>query len=101
MPPPGVCLNIMGARYKQDGYGSLNNPEKFLNQDFQQLKQSFVIRGLRYIDDMFPPDMSSIGQGILSPTDLAQVEWLRPAVSVDMMSSIMKVYRFISKTFVN
>ncbi|XP_028251458.1 calpain-1 catalytic subunit-like [Parambassis ranga] len=79
MPPPGVCLNIMGARYKQDGYGSLNNPEKFLNQDFQQLKQTFVIRGLRYIDDMFPPDMSSIGQGILSPSDLARVEWLRPA----------------------
>ncbi len=82
MPPPGVCLNIMEARHKQDGYGSITNPEKFLNQDFEQLKQYCVIRGVRYIDEMFPPDRKSIGEGILSPSDLARVVWLRPAVSV-------------------
>ncbi|XP_023116954.2 calpain-1 catalytic subunit-like isoform X2 [Amphiprion ocellaris] len=79
MPPPGVCLNIMGARNKQDGYGSINNPEKFLSQDFQQMKQYCLIKGVRYIDDMFPPDNSSIGQGLLSPSDLSRVVWLRPA----------------------
>lgn len=82
MPAPGVCLNIIEARHKQDGYGNLTNPEKFLNQDFQQLQQYCLARGLRYIDDMFPPDAKSIGQGILSPSDLALVKWLRPAVSV-------------------
>ncbi|XP_062296654.1 calpain-1 catalytic subunit-like [Scomber scombrus] len=79
MPPPGVCLNIIEARHKKDGYGSLAKPEKFLNQDFKQLQQYCLIRGVRYIDDMFPPDAKSIGQGILSPSDLARVEWLRPA----------------------
>lgn len=81
MPPPGVCLNILEARHKQNGYGSATNPEKFLNQDYKSLKQSFVIQGLRYIDKMFPPDRSSIGYGLLSPSDLEKVVWLRPAVS--------------------
>ncbi|KAM3594114.1 uncharacterized protein V6R79_002521 [Siganus canaliculatus] len=79
MPPPGVCLNIMEARLKQDGFGSPSNPEKFLKQDYQQLKQYCLIRGVRFIDEMFPPDKSSIGSGILSPSDLNRVEWLRPA----------------------
>lgn len=80
MPPPGVCMNILEARQKQNG--SANNPEKFLDQDYQQLKQYCLIRNLRYVDDMFPPDKRSIGTGLLSPSDLDRVEWLRPMVSV-------------------
>ncbi|KAM7376691.1 hypothetical protein PAMP_006404 [Pampus punctatissimus] len=79
MPPPGVCLNIMEARQKQDGFGSLTNPEKFFNQDFKQLQQYCLIKGVRYIDEMFPPDSTAIGNGILNPSDLAKVEWFRPA----------------------
>ncbi|XP_070699004.1 calpain-1 catalytic subunit-like [Pempheris klunzingeri] len=79
MPLPGVCLNIMEARQKEDGYGSPTNPEKFLNQDFEELKQYCIVREVRYIDKMFPPDKNSIGEGILSPSDLSQVVWLRPA----------------------
>lgn len=72
----------MEARQKEDGYGSTTNPEKFLNQDYQQLKQYCIIRRVRYIDETFPPDRNSIGEGILSPSMLARVVWLRPAVSV-------------------
>ncbi|KAJ4938899.1 hypothetical protein JOQ06_028365, partial [Pogonophryne albipinna] len=79
MPPPGVCLNIMEARQRQDGYGCFANPERFLNQDYQQLEQYCNIRGVRYIDDMFPPNRKSIGEGILKPSDLKRVVWLRPA----------------------
>uniref|UniRef100_A0A3Q4GZG0 Zgc:136872 n=1 Tax=Neolamprologus brichardi TaxID=32507 RepID=A0A3Q4GZG0_NEOBR len=79
MPLPGACLNIMEARYKQKGYGSISNPERFCNQDFKNLKHYCLIKGVRYVDDMFPPDAKSIGQGILRPTDLAHVKWLRPA----------------------
>uniref|UniRef100_A0A3P9DK08 Calpain catalytic domain-containing protein n=1 Tax=Maylandia zebra TaxID=106582 RepID=A0A3P9DK08_9CICH len=56
MPPPGACLNIMEARHKQMGYGSISNPEKFFNQDFKNLKQYCLTKGVRYLDDMFPPD---------------------------------------------
>lgn len=81
MPLPGVCLNILEARQKQNGYGSPTNPDKFLNQDYEELKQYCNIRGVRYIDEMFPPDQASIGTGILNPSDLKRVEWLRPIVS--------------------
>ena len=82
MPPPGVCLNIMEARHKQRGFGSPTNPEKFFNQDYKQLKEYCNIQGGRYVDEMFPPDAISIGKGLLDPSDLARVVWLRPAVSV-------------------
>ncbi|XP_069544249.1 calpain-1 catalytic subunit-like [Brachyistius frenatus] len=79
MPPPGVCLNIMETRQKQDGYGSITNPDRFFGQDYQQLKTYCLSEGIRFIDDTFPPDRSSLGQGILEPSDLARVVWLRPA----------------------
>ncbi|TKS86351.1 Calpain-1 catalytic subunit [Collichthys lucidus] len=93
MPPPGVCMNIINARHKKDGFGTVANPEKFFNQDFQQLKQYCNIQRVRYIDEMFPPDRTSIGEGALDPTDLTRVQWLRPrkivpypCFSVDGMS---------------
>ena len=82
MPAPGVCMNIINARHMKDGYGTVTNPQKFLNQDYKQLKEYCNIRRVRYIDDMFPPDRRSIGQGILSPSDMARVQWLRPSVSL-------------------
>lgn len=82
MPLPGVCLSILETRNKQTGYGSPSNPEKFFNQDYQQLKEYCIIRGVRYLDERFPPDQICIGNGVLSPSDLARVVWLRPAVSV-------------------
>ncbi|CAL8291918.1 unnamed protein product [Gadus morhua 'NCC'] len=78
MAPPGVCQSIMNKRSKKNGFGSLANPEMFLNQDFQQLKKYCIERQLRYIDDMFPPNQNSIGQVSLSHSQLARVEWLRP-----------------------
>ncbi|CAL8300719.1 unnamed protein product [Boreogadus saida] len=68
----------MNKRSKKNGFGSLANPEMFLNQDFQQLQKYCIERQLRYIDDMFPPNQNSIGQVSLSPSQLARVEWLRP-----------------------
>lgn len=79
MAAPGVCMNIFNARLRKDGRGTLTNPENFLNQDYQQLKQYCLIRRLRYIDDMFPPDKTSIGDTIMSPSDLNRVQWRRPA----------------------
>lgn len=80
MPAPGVCLNIVEARQKQDGYGSFDQPEKFLNQDYKQLMEYCNVRALRFVDETFPPDKNSIGEGILSPSDLERVEWLRPGI---------------------
>ena len=80
MPTSGVCMNIINARQKK-GYGTVTNPISFLNQDYEQMKQYCLSRRVRYIDDMFPPDSNTIGQGLLEPTDMDRVVWLRPAVS--------------------
>ncbi|XP_028251457.1 calpain-1 catalytic subunit [Parambassis ranga] len=89
MSAPGICMNILNARQKKDSYGTVTKPEKFLNQDFQQLKQYCLIRRVRYIDEMFPPDRNSIGQGILKPSDLARVVWLRPGKIVSNPSFVV------------
>uniref|UniRef100_A0A3B5M2F7 Calpain catalytic domain-containing protein n=1 Tax=Xiphophorus couchianus TaxID=32473 RepID=A0A3B5M2F7_9TELE len=66
---------------RRDGFGHACCPGRLFGQDFRQLKEFCVGRRLKFIDDMFPPDSKSIGQGVLSPSDLARVVWLRPAVS--------------------
>ncbi|XP_062379538.1 calpain-1 catalytic subunit-like [Sardina pilchardus] len=80
MPPPGVCLNIMNERHKKEGRGSDTNPVNFLDQDFEELHQYCLKNGFRFIDEMFPPDCSSIGDGLLQPDDLARIVWRRPRV---------------------
>ncbi|CAJ1053861.1 calpain-1 catalytic subunit-like [Xyrichtys novacula] len=95
MPTPGVCMNIINARRKKNGYGTPTNPERFLNQDYVQLKQYCLAKRVRYVDDMFPPDKRSIGDEVLSPSDLARVEWLRPHKIVNTPSfTVSGVSRF-------
>ncbi|XP_072313965.1 calpain-1 catalytic subunit-like [Eucyclogobius newberryi] len=78
MPPPGVCLNIIEACQKQNGYGSVLLPIQFNNQDYKLLKQYCLGHSLKFVDKTFPPDLRTIGPGILDPADLKQVKWLRP-----------------------
>lgn len=87
MQPSGVCTRIMTARNKKRGFGTISNPERFLNQDFQQIRQFCQIKNCRYIDSTFPPDRWSIGPGVLRPEELNMVEWKRPYVSVIMAVS--------------
>uniref|UniRef100_A0A4W4HFN5 Si:ch211-202f3.3 n=1 Tax=Electrophorus electricus TaxID=8005 RepID=A0A4W4HFN5_ELEEL len=76
MPPPGVRLNIVRERQEGHGVGTLQNPEMFLGQDYELLQQYYLIRGRRYIDDMFPPDNRSYNNSIkLTHTFLTQI-WI-------------------------
>lgn len=78
MPAPGVCLNILSERNLKDGQGSPNNPERFLDQDFHQFKQFCLKERLRFRDNLFPPEMKSIGFGPLKREELWKVVWKRP-----------------------
>ncbi|XP_035465750.2 calpain-2 catalytic subunit isoform X2 [Scophthalmus maximus] len=89
MPSPGVCMNIINARNGKNGYGTISNPVSFLNQDYQQLKQYCLSRRVRFIDETFPPDRNTIGQGLLKPSDLDRVKWLRPTKIVSDPSFIV------------
>lgn len=82
MSAPGACVNILNARSRTKGVGTVTNPESFLNQNYQELKQYCLAQRLRYIDEMFPPDRKSIGEGVFQPADLAKVTWLRPSVGL-------------------
>ncbi|XP_062379537.1 calpain-3-like [Sardina pilchardus] len=82
MPPPGVCLNILNDRQRKEGRGSDTNPVPFLDQDFKEIHQYCLKNGYRYRDEMFPPDYSSIGDGLLKPNDLARVVWQRAGALV-------------------
>ncbi|KAM9489442.1 calpain-1 catalytic subunit-like [Clarias gariepinus] len=61
-----------------DGGGSRSNPERFLGQNYEELQRDFVKHRARFIDDKFPPNASSIGEGLLTSSELEQVEWIRP-----------------------
>ncbi|XP_063080008.1 calpain-1 catalytic subunit-like [Engraulis encrasicolus] len=83
MPSPGGCSSIMDERNKKDGVGSPDNPEKCLDQDYEELKKYCIMNRERFIDDMFPPDQRSIGDGILPPEAMARVVWKRPGRLTD------------------
>ncbi|XP_056623936.1 calpain-1 catalytic subunit-like [Triplophysa dalaica] len=73
MPPPDV------TKTHEDVVGSLNNPLKFLDQDYQTLHQSLLSKKQQFIDESFPANSSSIGKGLLSEEDMAQIKWKRPS----------------------
>uniref|UniRef100_I3JNG1 Calpain catalytic domain-containing protein n=1 Tax=Oreochromis niloticus TaxID=8128 RepID=I3JNG1_ORENI len=85
MPPPGVCLNIIEARYKKDGFGKFTKPHKFFGQDYEQLKQYCLTRGVSFTDETFLPDRRSIGQEI-QPLSLFQEIVRFPAFVLDGVS---------------
>lgn len=78
MPASGVCKNLLNARHLNDGFGTIENPERLFKQDYLQLKQYCQEMRLRYVDEMFPPDKETIGPGLLAPEHLSRVVWLRP-----------------------
>ncbi|KAA0711653.1 Calpain-2 catalytic subunit [Triplophysa tibetana] len=79
MPPPGVCLNIESERNLRDGRGSPTSPDRFLGQDFSDLKTYCLRERLRFVDISFPPDIRSLGVGLLKPEEEKRVVWRRPA----------------------
>uniref|UniRef100_UPI0037E9123B calpain-1 catalytic subunit-like n=1 Tax=Semicossyphus pulcher TaxID=241346 RepID=UPI0037E9123B len=80
MPESGTCTSIINLRYQDGSEGSPNNPAKYNNQDYAQLKDNHLRRGRPFVDDSFPPDNRSLGDMPDLPRWREnQVEWLRPA----------------------
>ncbi|XP_067311188.1 calpain-1 catalytic subunit [Pseudorasbora parva] len=82
MPHPaalhGMCLKVMDDRNMKGGMGSATNPLKFMDQDYSFLQDYCLKTRQRFVDDFFPPDPRSIGEGLLEPEVMARVEWIRP-----------------------
>ncbi|XP_062847568.1 calpain-2 catalytic subunit-like isoform X2 [Trichomycterus rosablanca] len=58
--------------------GTPTNPQKFLDQDYEELRRDSVESKSRFVDETFPPDKSSIGQNLLDNDKMARVKWIRP-----------------------
>ncbi|KAK2878554.1 hypothetical protein Q8A67_019345 [Cirrhinus molitorella] len=84
MPPPavphGMCLKVINERNMKGGMGSETNPLRFMDQDYNFLQEYCLSTRQRFVDEFFPPDPRSIGEGLLDPDVMARVEWIRPTV---------------------
>ncbi|XP_069810998.1 calpain-8-like isoform X2 [Dendropsophus ebraccatus] len=58
--------------------GTLENPRKFLNQDFKKLRQYHLTRGERFTDESFPANKKSIGWRLKKDFNVNSIEWKRP-----------------------
>ncbi|XP_071996168.1 calpain-8-like [Engystomops pustulosus] len=62
------------------GYGTHDNPKKYLNQDFEELRAHCLASGTLFEDPTFPAAQSSLGNNELGPdSDIVQgLVWKRP-----------------------
>ncbi|XP_062848408.1 calpain-2 catalytic subunit-like [Trichomycterus rosablanca] len=67
----------------RDTVGTPSNPQKFLDQDYEELRRDFVKNKARFVDETFPPNESSIGPNLLHDDAMARVEWIRPTKMVE------------------
>uniref|UniRef100_A0A8C2JWK8 Zgc:162184 n=1 Tax=Cyprinus carpio TaxID=7962 RepID=A0A8C2JWK8_CYPCA len=80
MPPPRLTnLNLRNESTAKDKTGTLDVPLKFLDQDYQELQKSCITNEMRFVDDKFLPDSSSIDPQKKLKLDLDQIKWLRPS----------------------
>uniref|UniRef100_UPI00398E757D calpain-2 catalytic subunit-like n=1 Tax=Pristiophorus japonicus TaxID=55135 RepID=UPI00398E757D len=76
----GMAAFIKKQREQAAGIGSYGQPVKFLNQDYQALRQHCLETGSLYCDESFPACPSALGYNELGPNSYKtrDVEWRRP-----------------------
>ncbi|GCC34372.1 hypothetical protein chiPu_0012845 [Chiloscyllium punctatum] len=76
----GMASRIKKLRGQAEGIGSHVQPVKFLNQDFEALRQHCLETGTLYCDETFPACPSALGYNELGPGSYKtrDVEWKRP-----------------------
>ncbi|XP_060687347.1 calpain-2 catalytic subunit-like [Hemiscyllium ocellatum] len=76
----GMASRIQKLRGQAGGIGSHVQPVKFLNQDFEALRQQCLETGTLYCDESFPACPSALGYNELGPGSYKtrDVEWKRP-----------------------
>uniref|UniRef100_A0A672NFQ9 Zgc:162184 n=1 Tax=Sinocyclocheilus grahami TaxID=75366 RepID=A0A672NFQ9_SINGR len=95
MPPPLVNKKPRNESTVKDKTGTLDDPLKFLDQDYQELRKSCITNKKRFVDDKFLPDSSSIDPKKKLELDLDQIKWLRPSkIVADPQLIVQGVSRF-------
>ncbi|XP_032881375.1 calpain-2 catalytic subunit-like [Amblyraja radiata] len=76
----GMASNIKKQRERAAGIGSWQQPVKFLNQDYEAIRQHCLDTGNLFCDESFPACPTSLGFKELGPDShkTRDVEWIRP-----------------------
>ncbi|XP_068558867.1 calpain 2, (m/II) large subunit, like [Cebidichthys violaceus] len=76
----GIATTLRHRRDKDQGIGSCSQAVKYLNQDFEALKERCLESGRLFQDESFPPVASSLGFKELGPGSYKTrgVSWERP-----------------------
>ncbi|NXG68983.1 CANX protein, partial [Baryphthengus martii] len=85
MPFGGMAARLQRDRLRAEGVGQHNNAIKYLNQDYEALKQECIESGTLFRDPQFPAGPSALGFKELGPhsSKTRGVEWKRPSELVD------------------
>ncbi|XP_069464889.1 calpain-1 catalytic subunit-like [Ambystoma mexicanum] len=77
----GIASKLRIDRLKADGVGEHSNAVKYLNQDYESLKQQCLESGSLFEDPLFPPIVASLGFKELGPgsSKVQGVRWKRPS----------------------
>lgn len=88
MPFGGMAARLQRDRLRAEGVGQHNNAIKYLNQDYEALKQECIESGTLFRDPQFPAGPSALGFKELGPhsSKTRGVEWKRPSVSAGLAS---------------
>ncbi|XP_069624471.1 calpain-13-like isoform X1 [Ranitomeya imitator] len=78
MPLPGVYQNVAEGQQSQRKIGTVENPKKFKGQDFNSIRDLCISRKQLFEDDVFPANLYSIGEKLLSQDKLLSIKWKRP-----------------------
>ena len=78
----GVSERIQKDRQRAGGLGSVQQAVRYLNQDYQALKEDCLQNGSMFEDPMFPAEPASLGFKELAPhsAKTSGVDWKRPTV---------------------
>ncbi|XP_075352286.1 calpain-11 [Mycteria americana] len=81
MPFGGMAARLQRDRLRAEGVGQHNNAIKYLNQDYEALKQECIESGTLFRDPQFPAGPSALGFKELGPhsSKTRGVEWKRPS----------------------
>lgn len=88
MPFGGMAARVQRDRLRAEGLGQHNNAIKYLNQDYEALKQQCLESGTLFRDPQFPAGPTALGFKELGPhsSKTRGVEWKRPSVSAELAS---------------
>lgn len=78
----GIAAKLRHNRDRAQGIGTNDHAQKYLNQDFESLRDDCLERGVLFEDDYFEALPSSLGYDELGPGSykVRGIAWKRPTV---------------------